>query len=103
MAVREFVVLDEPLRAQRVEGAILDPVGASIPNVTVSDCERDGKAVLRTTKADAEGHFSLPRQSGKSLYYLRFDTPAFNPLGLKLQLDRNSPHRGIVAQPEVGG
>jgi hypothetical protein len=59
--------------------------------------------VLRTTKADAKGHFSLPRQQGKTLYYLRFEAPAFNPLGLKLQLDKNSPQRGIVARPEIGG
>lgn len=86
-----------------MEGIVLDPADVPIPGMNVSDCEPGWKAVLRTTQADAKGDFSLPRQSGKTLCYLRFDTPAFNPLGLKLQLDKNAKQRGIVARPEIGG
>ena len=34
---------------------------------------------------------------------MRFDHPMYNPLGLKLMIDRNAYQRGIVAQPHTGG
>jgi hypothetical protein len=102
-AVREFVVLEEPLPAQLVEGTVLDPGGAPIPDMTVSDCTPQWAAVLRSTKTDSKGHFRLSRQHGKIVYYLRFDHRLFNPLGLRLTLDKNAPQRGITARPHIGG
>jgi len=101
--VREFVILEEPLPAQRVEGIVLDPSGAPIADMRVSDCTPEWAAVLRTTTTDHEGRFHLSRQGGKSVYCLRFDHPLFNPLGLKLKLEKHAPERGIVAKPEIGG
>ena len=102
-AVREFVFLGEPLPAQRVEGVVLDPADAPIAQMTVSDCTPEWTAVLRSFTTDSKGHFSLSQQPGKTVYYLRFDHPLFNPLGLKLKLDKNAPQRGIVAKPHIGG
>jgi hypothetical protein len=102
-AVREFVILDEPLPAQRVEGVVLDPGGAPIPDMTVSDCAPEWAAVLRSTTTDSKGHFRLSREHGKSVYYLRFDHRLFNPLGLRLTLDKNASERGITARPHIGG
>ena len=102
-AVREFVVLEEPLPAQRVEGVVLDPADAPITQMTVSDCTPEWTAVLRSPTTDSKGRFRLSRQPGKTVYYLRFDHPLFNPLGLKLKLEKNAPQRGIVAKPHIGG
>jgi hypothetical protein len=102
-AVREFVILEEPLPAQRVEGVVLDPGGEPIPDMTVSDCTPQWAAVLRSTTTDSKGRFRLSRQQGKSVYYLRFDHRLFNPLGLRLTLDKNAPQRGITARPHIGG
>jgi hypothetical protein len=95
--------MEEPLPAQRVEGVVLDPVDEPIPDMTVSDCTPEWAAVLRTTTTDSKGRFRLSRQPGKSVYYLRFDHRLFNPLGLKLKLDKNAPQRGIIARPHIGG
>lgn len=102
-AVREFVILEEPLPAQRVEGVVLDPAGEPIPNMKVSDCTPEWTAARRSTTTDSKGRFRLSQQHGKSIYYLRVDHRLFNPLGLKVQLDRNAPQRGIIARPHIGG
>jgi CO dehydrogenase/acetyl-CoA synthase gamma subunit (corrinoid Fe-S protein) len=102
-AVRELVVIEEPQLAQRVEGIVLDPSGAPIPDVTVTDRTENGVAVLRTTKTDSKGHFHFPSQRGKTAYCLRFDHPLFNPLQLTLKLDKHAPQRGISARPHIGG
>jgi hypothetical protein len=102
-AVRELVIFEEPQLAQRVEGIVLDPSGAPIPDMTVTDCTEKWVADLRSTTTDTQGHFRFSRQHGKSLYYLRFDSPGFNPLELKLKLDKNAPDRSITARPHIGG
>jgi hypothetical protein len=89
--------------AQRIEGIVLDPAGVPIPDMTVSDCTPEWTAVQRSTTTDSKGRFRLSRQPGKSIYYLRFDHRAFNPLALRLKLDENAPQRGIIARPEIGG
>jgi len=47
--------------------------------------------------------FSLSQQRGKSVYYLRFDHALFNPLQLRLKLDKNAPQRAITVKPHIGG
>lgn len=102
MAVREILQIETPQPAQQVEGVVLDPSGAPISDLTVADCTANWAAVLRSTKTDSKGHFHFSRQSGKKLYYLRFDHPMFNPLELKLKLDKKAA-KGITAKPEIGG
>jgi len=102
-AVRELVIIYEPQPAQRVEGVVLDPSGASIPDMMVTDRSEDGVTVLRSTKTDSNGHFYFSAQRGKTVYCLRFDHPLFNPLQVKLKLDKNAPQRGVTARPHIGG
>jgi hypothetical protein len=102
-AVRELVVIEEPQLALRVEGIVLDPSGAPIPDMTVTDRSENGVAVLRTTKTDSKGHFHFLSQRGKTVYCIRFDHPLWNPLQLTLKLDKHAPRRGITAKPEIGG
>jgi len=102
-AVRELVTIDELQPAQRVEGVVLDPSGAPIPNMTVTDRSEEWVAILRSTTTDSNGHFRFSSQRGKSVYYLRFDNALFNPLQLRLKLDKKAPQRGITVKPEIGG
>ena len=102
-AVRELVVIEELQPAQRVEGVVLDRSGAPIPNTTVTDRTEEWVAVLRSTTTDSNGHFRFSSQRGKSVYYLRFDNALFNPLQLRLKLDKKAPQRAITARPEIGG
>jgi hypothetical protein len=102
-AVRELIIFDQPQLAQRVEGIVLDPAGAPIPGMIVTDRTANGVSVLRSTKTDSKGHFHFPSQRGKSTYCLRFDHPLFNPLQLTLKLDKHAPLRGITAKPYIGG
>lgn len=102
-AVRELVVIEELQPAQQVEGVVLDPSGAPIPDMKVTDRSEQWVAILRSTTTDSKGHFRFARQRGKTVYYLRFDHAAFNPLELRLKLDKNVPQRTITARPEIGG
>lgn len=102
-AVRELVVIEDPQPAQRVEGVVLDPSGAPIRDMTVTDRTEDGVAILRSTKTDSNGRFHFSAQRGKTVYCLRFDHPLFNPLQVRLKLDKKAPQRGITARPHIGG
>jgi hypothetical protein len=103
LAVRELVIIEEPKPAQRVEGVVLDPSGAPIPDMTVTDRTDDWEAVLRTTTTDRSGRFSFSGQTGKNMYFLRFDHPGFNPLQLRLKLDKKARNRAITVQAPIGG
>src|SRR5262249_55168688 len=102
MAVRELVIIDTPQVAQKVEGVVLDSNGDPITNMTVTDRTEDGKPVLRSTKTDERGHFHFASQRRKT-NCLRFDHPLWNPLQLRVKLDKHAPQRGITAKPEIGG
>lgn len=102
-AVRELVEIKEPQPAQRVEGIVLDPAGVPIPDMAVTDRTEYWGAVLRSTETDAKGHFHFSAQRGKTIYWLRFDHMEFNPLQLRLTLDKKAPQRGITARPQIGG
>jgi len=85
------------------QGVVLDPSGAPIPDMTVTDRTEGGVAVLRSTKTDSKGHFRFSAQRGKGVHCLRFDHPWFNPLQVRLKLEKNAPQRGITARPHLGG
>lgn len=102
-AVRELVIIDEPQLAQKLEGVVLDPTGAPIPDMIVTDRTENCVAVLRSAKTDSRGHFHFSTQHGKTVYCLRFDHPLWNPLQLRVKLDKHAPRRGITAKPEIGG
>ena len=102
-AARETVQIEEPQPAQRVEGVVLDPSGAPIPDMTVTDRTENWDSILRSTVTDSKGRFHFSRQKGKSVYYLYFYHPLFNELELKLKIDKKAPHHGIVARPYIGG
>jgi len=102
MVVRELVIIDEPQLAQKVEGVVLDPTGAPIPDMTVTDRTENGVAVLRSVRTDGLGRFHFSTQHGKTVYCLRFDHLLWNPLQLTIKLDKHAPHQGITAKPEIG-
>jgi hypothetical protein len=96
VAARYTVRIEEPQPAQRVEGVVLDPSGAPIPDVTVSDRTDQWEAVLRTAKTDRQGRFHFSREHKKVVYYLHFEHPMFNPLELKLKLNKKALQRGSL-------
>ena len=102
-AVRELVEIEEPQPAHRVEGIVLDPSGAPIEGMTVTDRSEEWGAVLRSTTTNKKGRFRFSPQPSKTLYYLRFDHALFNPLQLKLKLDKKAENRAITVKAPIGG
>ena len=58
-AVRELVEIEEPQPAQQVEGFVLDPSGAPIEGMTVTDRSEEWGTLLRSTTTDKETTVSL--------------------------------------------
>ena len=102
-AVRELVQINEPQPSQRVEGIVLDPSGAPIEGLTVTDRSENWGAVLRSTNTDKSGHFRFAAHPNKTLYYLRFEHALFNPLQLKLTLEKKARNRAITVKVPIGG
>jgi hypothetical protein len=102
-AVRELVEIEEPQPAQQVEGFVLDPSGAPIEGMTVTDRSEEWGTLLRSTTTDKRGQFRFSPQPNKTVYYLRFDHALFNPLQLKLKLDKKTRNRAITVKAPIGG
>jgi hypothetical protein len=51
----------------------------------------------------ARGVSVFSAQGGKTLYCIRFEHPLWNPLQIKLKLDKHAPQRAITARPHIGG
>jgi hypothetical protein len=103
IAVRQVVILHDPQPAKCLEGVVLDPTGAPIPFMTVNDRAEDWGTVLRSTTTDSERRFGFPSLPGKTIYHLSVEHPLFNPLWLKLKLDKHAPDRGITVKAPIGG
>lgn len=102
-AARELIEIEEPQPSQRVEGIVVDPSGAPIEGMTVTDLSDDWGEVLRSTKKDKRGHFRFSAESSKTLYYLRFEHALFNPLQLKLKLHKKAKNSAITVKAPIGG
>ena len=102
-AVRELVEIEEPQPSQRLEGIVVDSSGAPIEGMTVTDRTDGWGAVLRSTKTDKRGHFRFSAESSKALYYLKFEHALFNPLQLKLKLDKKAKNSSITVKVPIGG
>jgi hypothetical protein len=65
-----------------------DPVGSPLPNALVQEFSPDWKTVLRTSATNDHGRFSLANVQGRKIYCLQLSTPGFDPLRLRVQVDR---------------
>jgi hypothetical protein len=70
-----------------LSAVVEDPAG-SLTNVLVQEFSPDWKTVLRTSATDSHGKFSLTSVQGRKIYFLQLSTPGFDPLRLRIQVDR---------------
>jgi len=66
----------------------LDPAGSPIPGVLVEEFGSDWKESLRLTKTDATGRFTFTRVKGRDVYYLQLRMDGFNPLRVRVKINR---------------
>ena len=100
-AVYQTVVIEKPFHARSVAGITVDPSGSVVGGVVISDRDRDFAHVYATTTSDANGHFSLPRDS-RRVHYLKFLAPGFNPLQVTIEL-RSFANRDVRVKLPIGG
>lgn len=58
--------------------------------VTVELCGADWKTVLKSTKTDEKGHFSLEPPAKGKLFYIRVSAPGMNIYELRVRIDKHA-------------
>ena len=71
-----------------LSGVVQDPAGSPMENVLVQEFSPDWNTVLRTSKTDSHGRFSLAALQGRKIYCLQLSTSGFDPLRVRVQVDR---------------
>jgi hypothetical protein len=84
----QVIELADVQLVKSLSAVVQDPVGSPLTNVLVQEFSPDWKTVLRTTATDDHGRFSLATLQGRKIYCLQLSTPGFDPLRLRVQLDR---------------
>ena len=74
--------------AKALTGTVVDAVDSAVPGVRILEVSSDWKTVLRTTTTDSDGKWSLAPVPRQQLYYLRFVADGFNPLQVRVKLNR---------------
>lgn len=74
--------------AKTLTGTVVDPAESAIPGVQVLEVSSDWKTVLRTTTTDSDGKWFLAPVPRQQVYYLRFTAYGFNPLQVRIKLNR---------------
>ena len=86
----EIVEIEKPQSAKLVGAIVTDPSGAAVPHVIVEERSQDWETVLRSTETDEKGGFKFPATKGKAVYYLQFSHYGFDPLRIKLRIDKKA-------------
>ena len=68
-ATYEIVEIEKPFYVRSLAGEALDPTGAPVSGVEVSDCDQGFTKVITATRSDEKGRFILPVR-GVSVHYL---------------------------------
>ncbi|MGB6193847.1 MAG: carboxypeptidase-like regulatory domain-containing protein [Terracidiphilus sp.] len=100
-ATYEIVEIEKPFYVRSLAGEALDPTGAPVSGVEVSDCDQGFTKVITATRSDEKGRFILP-VSGVSVHYLSFRALGFNPLRITVIIRNTAPKRLRIKLP-IGG
>jgi hypothetical protein len=74
--------------ARTLTGTVVDPSDSALPGVQVLEVSSDWQTVLRTTTTDSSGKWLLAPVPKQQVYYLRFVAYGFNPLQVRVELNR---------------
>ena len=88
----QIIELTDVQLAKSLSAVVQDPSGSPLSDVLVQEFSPDWKTVLRTSATDNHGRFTLARVQGRKIYCLQLSTPGFDPLRLRVQVDRR---RGV--------
>ena len=83
----QLIEIEKPQLSKSVGGLVTDPVGTVVSGVSVEEWTAGWKKFVRATHTDNNGRFYLQPEQGKTIYYLQFQSPGFDPLRLKLKVD----------------
>jgi len=94
-AQMQLIEVEEVQLSRSNAGVVIDPAGATIPNVTIEERSDDWKIVLRTTHSDKEGRFHFSRHRNR-IIHLEFSSPGFNRLRIRVRVDKKGEAKLVV-------
>jgi hypothetical protein len=83
----QVVEIADVQSVKSLSGVVQDFAGSPMESVLVQELSPDWKAVLRTSRTDNHGRFSLAPLQGRKIYYLQLSASGFDPLRVRVQLD----------------
>jgi Carboxypeptidase regulatory-like domain len=87
-AQHQIVELADVQLAKFLSAVVQDHQGSPLTNVLVQELSPDWKTVWRTSTTNNHGRFSLATVQRRKIYYLQLSTPGFDPLRVRVQVDR---------------
>ena len=91
----QLIEIEELQLSKSSAGVVIDPSGATIPQVTIEERSDDWKIVLRTIQSDEQGRFHFARHPNR-VVHLEFSSPGFNRLRIRVRLDKKGDAKLIV-------
>jgi len=76
--------------AEILGGIVIDPAGSPLADVQVIEVAPDWRTIIRITRTDADGRWSLPPVPKRRIYFLRFITKqcCFNQVRCRVKLSK---------------
>ncbi len=98
---RTNIEIQTPFRARALSGVVTIANVEPAAGALVEECTKAWKEVLDSTHADGEGRFHLRTARAQRTYYLRLPRPGFNPLLIKVRLNRHAGDLVLSLQPST--
>ena len=94
----QIIELADVQLVKSLSAMVQDPSGSPLTDVLVQEFSPDWKTVLRTSATDNHARFTPAGVQGRKIYCLQLSTPGFDPLRLRVQIDRR---RGVNLKLKV--
>ena len=84
----QTIEIEKVQLAQSLAATVHDAAGSPIAGAVVEEFAPGWKRLLRSAKTDGAGVFTLAPVKGRDLYYLQLRSYGFNPLRVRVRVDR---------------
>jgi Carboxypeptidase regulatory-like domain len=83
----------KPFVVQQLAGTVIDTAESPIANARVEVCEAHWRNCTKSTVTNRRGEFSFSALKKAQLFYLRLSSPGFNPLEVKVKINRRAKRK----------
>lgn len=81
-------VIQEVQVSNLLSAVVVDPDDSPRDGIVVEEMSADWTKILRTTKTDANGVFTLEPVKGRKIYYIRLSNPVLQRTEFRMMMDK---------------